>query len=51
MGTDFEMEDDEVFEKKMKRLTNDLSEQFNQSKELEKKVKENLEKIGYELKN
>lgn len=51
VGTDFEMEDDEVFEEKMKRLTNELSQQFTDSKKLEKKIKENLEKIGYGIKN
>lgn len=49
VGTDFEMEDDEVFEEKMKRLVNDLSDQFRQSEKLEKKIKENLKKVGHEL--
>lgn len=49
VGTDFEMEDDEVFEEKMKRLTNELSQQFKESKELEKKIKENLAKVGFDL--
>jgi len=48
VGIDFEMEDDEVFEEKTKRLTNELSNQFKQSKELEKKIKENLKKVGFE---
>jgi type I restriction enzyme M protein len=49
VGTDFEMEDDEVFEEKMARLTKELSEQFKKSKELEVKIKENLKKVGFEI--
>jgi len=49
VGTDFEMEDDEVFEEKMERLTSELAEQFKQSKELEAKIKENLKKVGFEI--
>jgi len=50
VGSDYVEEDDEVFEEKMKRLTSDLSEQFKESKILEEKIKENLKKIGYEIK-
>ena len=49
VGTDFEMEDDEEFEAKMKRLTGELSQQFKESKELEVKIKENLKKVGFEI--
>jgi len=49
VGTDFVMEDDEVFEEKMKRLTNELSQQFKESKELEIQVKKNLKKVGFKL--
>ncbi len=49
VGTDFVMEDDEVFEEKMARLTKKLSEQFKQSKALEQEIKENLAKVGYEI--
>jgi type I restriction enzyme M protein len=42
-------EDDEEFEEKMERLTAELSEQFRKSEELEKKIKENLEGLGYKL--
>ncbi len=49
VGTDFEMEDDEEFEAKMKRLTGELSQQFKESKELEIKIKENLKKVGFEI--
>ena len=42
-------EDDDAFGEKMKRLTSELKEQFAQSHELEKQIKENLKKTGYEL--
>ncbi|WP_410507418.1 class I SAM-dependent DNA methyltransferase [Methanosarcina hadiensis] len=42
-------EDDEEFEEKMERLTAELSVQFRKSGELEKKIKENLAGLGYEL--
>ncbi len=49
MGTDFVLEDDEVFGKKMKRLTKELTQQFKESKKLEKKIKENLKRVGFEI--
>ncbi len=49
VGTDFEIEDDEVFEEKMKRLTKELAEQFKESKKLEQKIRENLKKVGFEI--
>lgn len=49
VGTDFVMEDDEAFEAKMKRLTKDLAEQFEQSKDLEQKIKINLAKVGFKI--
>lgn len=49
VGSEAIEEDDEAFEDKMKCLTGELKEQFAQSHELEKKIKENLKKIGYEL--
>ena len=39
------MEDDEVFEEKMQRLTSELPQQFKESKELETKIKESLKKV------
>ena len=42
-------EDDEEFEEKMKRLTSELSGQFERSKELEKEIRRNLEGLGYGL--
>ncbi|TSC92692.1 MAG: N-6 DNA methylase [Candidatus Berkelbacteria bacterium Licking1014_7] len=47
VGSEIIEEDDEVFEEKMKRLTTELSQQFQQSKELEEKIKENLNKVGF----
>ena len=42
-------EDPEVFDDKMKRLASELSTQFKKSSELEKEIKANLKKIGYEV--
>lgn len=42
-------DDDEEFEEKMRKLTVELSEQFKKSEELEKKIRENLAGLGYEL--
>ena len=49
VGSDYVEEDDEVFEEKMKRLTAELAEQFKESHELEKRVKDNLKKVGFEI--
>jgi len=43
-------EDSEAFEDKMQRLTAELGEQFAEGAELEKEIRANLKKIGYELK-
>lgn len=42
VGSEIVEEDDEVFEEKMKRLTSDLYNQFEESKKLEEKIKSNL---------
>lgn len=47
VGSEIIEEDDEVFEEKMRRLTTELNGQFEQSKELEQKIKDNLGKIGF----
>lgn len=47
VGSEVVEEDDEVFAEKMQRLTAELDKQFTQSHELEKKIKENLEKISW----
>jgi len=45
-----EQEDDgEPFEEKMTRLTTELSAMFKQSHTLEKEIKKQLGKIGYEI--
>ncbi|MDV2931850.1 class I SAM-dependent DNA methyltransferase [Enterococcus faecalis] len=41
--------DEEPFEEKMERLTKQLSEQFQQSNELEKEIRNALGGIGYEM--
>lgn len=48
VGTEIVEEDDEVFEEKMKRLTAELNQQFEQSKELELRIKNNLNDLGFE---
>jgi type I restriction enzyme M protein len=50
VGTDYVEEDEGVFEEKMAKLTKELGEQFEQSKVLEKRIKENLKKIGFNIK-
>jgi len=42
-------EDDEPFDEKMGRLTDDLAEQFLKSSKLEEEIRENLRGIGYEF--
>ena len=42
-------EDDEIFEEKMERLVDELSEMFSKSHELENKIRDNLNAIGYDL--
>jgi type I restriction enzyme M protein len=42
-------EDSEVFEAKMKRLTEDLSAQMKQSDSLDEQIKNNLKSIGYDF--
>lgn len=49
VGSDFVDESDEVFEEKMKRLTGELTKQFEESKKLEKRIKKNFESIGFKL--
>jgi type I restriction enzyme M protein len=49
VGTDYIEEDDEVFDEKMKRLTAELCEQFEQSRELETKIRKNLKSIEFEI--
>ncbi|HHX16463.1 MAG TPA: hypothetical protein GX725_00905, partial [Mollicutes bacterium] len=45
-----ELEDDGIpFDEKMETLTTELRNLFDESKELEEKIKENLRSIGYEV--
>ncbi len=39
--------DDEPFEEKMKRLTNELELQFAESRRLKKAIRERLKGVGY----
>ena len=50
VGTSENVDDGISFDEKMKTLVSKLSIQFNESRELEKNIKENLKKIGYDLK-
>ncbi len=49
VGTMATEEDDEVFDEKMKRFTNELSGQFRKSVELEKEIRKNIKGLGYEI--
>ena len=49
VGTAEIKEDEEAFDEKMKRLTNELSEQFKKSKRYEAEIKKNLKGLGYEI--
>jgi type I restriction enzyme M protein len=50
VGMPTKEEDTEKFEEKMKRLANELGEQFAKSSELEEEIKKNLKSIGYQIK-
>lgn len=47
VGSQTEIEDDEPFPEKMARLTSGLFEQFEQSRELEGRIRANLVRLGY----
>ncbi|MBI2167692.1 MAG: SAM-dependent DNA methyltransferase [Candidatus Omnitrophica bacterium] len=47
VGTEEQEEDPEAFDEKMKRLTGELSKQFNESDQLEEEIKKNLKGIGF----
>ena len=49
VGIEEKEEDDEPFEEKMERLTDELAEQFAKSNKLEEEIRENLGEIGYEF--
>ena len=47
MGIPEREEDDEPFEAKMLRLTDELYAQFSESQRLEAEIRKNLEELGY----
>jgi type I restriction enzyme M protein len=47
VGTEAEEDDGVSFEEKMKKLTSELAEQFEESEHLECQIKENLKSIGF----
>ena len=49
VGIEEQEDDGEPFDKKMKRLTSELSEMFKKSHELEDEIREKLGAIGYEI--
>jgi len=49
VGIEEKDEDDEPFEDKMARLTDELAEQFVKSNKLEEEIRDNLRVIGYEF--
>ncbi|HRR27958.1 MAG TPA: hypothetical protein P5270_01210 [Victivallales bacterium] len=44
-----EKEDEQAFEEKMKKLTQELTQQIEESKRLDEEIKRNLEKIGWKI--
>lgn len=50
VGIQEQQDDGEPFKQKMNRLTSELSEMFKKSDELQKEIKENLNKLGYKIK-
>jgi type I restriction enzyme M protein len=49
VGIEEQDDDDEPFEAKMARLTDELSQSFKRSRELEKEIRKRLGAIGYEI--
>jgi len=49
VGTEEVEEDTEVFDEKMKRLTSELSKQFQMANTLEIEIKKNLKDLGYKV--
>jgi type I restriction enzyme M protein len=49
VGTEAEEDDRISFEKKMKKLTKELMEQFEEGRKLEEEIKENLKSIGFDI--
>ena len=49
VGIEEQEDDGEPFDEKMKRLTSELSDLFEQSHELEDEIRKNLGAIGYDI--
>ena len=49
MGIEEQADDGEPFEDKMKRLTTELKDMFEQSDHLQNEIKEKLKAIGWEM--
>jgi type I restriction enzyme M protein len=49
VGIEIEKDDGIPFEEKMKKLTTDLSKQMEKGKELDQKIKKNLESLGFKV--
>ncbi|MCX8009553.1 MAG: SAM-dependent methyltransferase, partial [Ignavibacteria bacterium] len=49
VGMTEEEAEDEPFEEKMKKLTQQLAEQFRKNEELKEKIKKSLGALGYEF--
>ncbi|MFA7119452.1 MAG: N-6 DNA methylase, partial [Sphaerochaetaceae bacterium] len=49
VGSEVIEEDDEAFEEKMQRLTAELGQQFAESRQLEERIKKNLNSIGFKI--
>jgi type I restriction enzyme M protein len=49
VGTKAQEQDDELFEEKMARLTQQLAEQMKESVKLDAEIKKQLAKVGYEI--
>jgi type I restriction enzyme M protein len=49
VGAEEEKEDEEAFEEKIKKLSVELAEQLKQSNQLERNIRDNLGKLGYNV--
>ena len=49
VGVEDNNEDDIPFEEKMKKITKDLTQEFEESRKLEDEIKKNLNSIGFEM--
>lgn len=49
VGTEAQEDDGEVFDEKMRRLTDELSDQFRKSNHIESEIRNNFKGLGYDL--